>query len=280
MGLSEKEVWDELAQSGEREISGITSRRESFLRLVQREPERLSSHLDVFGVPVATCRFAELASWFFAAASTRGRFPKVVMFAAARSFQKAWSDAGHAMRLAEADVVLAEGAGVHAYAKLAGVPLPERYDAAVTVDRLLAAAPAERPLRVFLVGADRKTLLDAKVGIEARYANVDVVGLADARPDACLSEEIGESVVDVVLVGIGGGKDELWIDENAELLDVGVVMNVGDALLAYARSEAPPRAQKPLGFREAISFLFRATLYLALPWLRPARAYGPSALNR
>lgn len=282
MGLPVREVWDDLAQSGEREIA--PERRESLLRLASREPERLGSTMDVFGVGVATCGFEELRSWFFAASTARGRFPKVVLFESARSFLRAWIDAGHATRIAQADVVLGEGAGVVAYAKLAGAKLPERFDAAITLHRLFSTADADRPLRVFLVGPDVALLERAKRGIEARYACVDVVGVADARPDACLSEEIGERVVDVVLVGIGDGRDELWIDENAELLDVGVVAGVGRALAAFATDgKAPARASEPLGVALAVSFLLRAAIYLALPWLRPARAVGPSgpsALDR
>ena len=212
----------------------------------------------------------------FEAAHVRGRIAKVILFAGAASFARAWEDAGHRERMTSADAILPEGPGILAYAALAASPLRECTSAALTLHRLLASVDPARPLRLFLVGNDRESLVRAGKAIEQRFTYVDVVGVADARPDACLSERIAEECVDVVLVGIGDGRDELWIEENVDLLDVGIVAGVGFALDALAGDKPrAPRATARLGVFHAIRFLVRATLYLALPWLRPC-----SALNR
>jgi exopolysaccharide biosynthesis WecB/TagA/CpsF family protein len=285
MGLPVRSSWDELAQSGEREIAGGAlgrepSARESFLRLAPKELDRLPA-MDVFGVPVATCGSPALAAWFHEAAQTRGRFPRVLLFAGARSFLHAWHDGGHRARMAQADAVVGEGGGVLAYAWLASAPLDEKLDAAPTLHRIFESVDPARPIRVFLVGRDMSVLERAAAGIEERFPCVDVAGFADARPDACLSEDIGEKCVDVVLVGIGGGRDELWIEENVELLDAGLVVGVGQALDAFASPERRvTRATRPLPWFDALAFLLRAALYLALPSLRPAHAGGaPRALD-
>jgi exopolysaccharide biosynthesis WecB/TagA/CpsF family protein len=259
---------DELARSGERE---------SFLRVKSgREPELDAARLpamDVFGVLVATCGFEDLRGWFLAATEHRGRFPKVMLFAGTRSFAQATRDCEHATRLRRADVVLGEGAGVTAYAKLAAAPMRERFDAVATLDRLFAATDPHRPLRVFVCGEDRRCAERAATGIAARFPGIEIVGAAEARRHSTsLSEDVNEACADVVLVAMDDGRAEAWIEENLCLLDVGVVVGAGSALEAFA-GELRAKA-RPLGVLAMIAFFVRATLYLAFP---ARRAMPPSA---
>jgi exopolysaccharide biosynthesis WecB/TagA/CpsF family protein len=264
MGLPEQDsgIWadDDLAQSGERAIV-----RESFLRL-KPAPEHLPA-MDAFGVPVAVCGFEAVRDWFLHAAELRGRFPKVILFAGARSLARATKDAAHRNRLLRADVILGEGGAVATYAKLAAAPMRERFDAVATLERLLASVDSDRPLRVFLCGDDAKRTAVAKKVIEARFPNVKIVGAADARANASISEDVNEACTDVVLVGMSDA--EAWIEENMPLLDVGVVIGVGDALDAISGMKKTKLAARPLGVVAAILFMIRATLYLAFP-SRPA----------
>src|SRR4051812_6719650 len=116
MGLPLRLVRDDLAESGEREINHAEREsrpaevRESFLRLVPSEIPRLPSTMDVFGVPVTTATSDEVEAWFFEAAYARGRVAKIMLFAGAASFTRAWEDAGHRERMASADVIMPEGA--------------------------------------------------------------------------------------------------------------------------------------------------------------------------
>jgi exopolysaccharide biosynthesis WecB/TagA/CpsF family protein len=262
---TEAEACEDLAQSGERAVV-----RESMFR-VKPTPEHLPA-MDAFGVPVAVCGFEDVRDWFYNAAELRGRFPKVVLFAGARSLARATSDAAHRARLLRADVILGEGSAVAAYAKLAAAPMRERFDAVATLERLLASADGDRHVRVFLCGDDAKHMAVAKKVIESRFPNVLVVGAADARTNANISEDVSEAGTDVVLVGMGGDTEE-WIEENMALLDVGVVVGVGDALDAISGMKKTKQGTRPLGIFAALVFMIRATLYLAFP------AKPVSALN-
>ncbi len=266
MGLAEWESsgFDELAQSGEREISRVS--RTSMFRVKPREVEHLQA-MDALGVAVATCTFEDLRDWFLGATEWRGRFPKVMLFAGARSIAHARRDAEHRMRLRRADVVLGEGSGVAAYARLAAVSpsARTRFDAVETITRLFDAADGERKLRVFLCGEDKEKLSRAAKELAERFPAIEIVGAEDARKNASLAEDVNEACADVVLVGMGGGRDAAWIEENFPLLDVGVVAGVGEALDAFAGEAKIAAATRPLGVFATVLFFVRATLYLAFP---------------
>ncbi|HEY8078187.1 MAG TPA: WecB/TagA/CpsF family glycosyltransferase [Labilithrix sp.] len=267
MGLAEWESsgFDELAQSGEREIA--RGSRTSMFRVKPREVEHLSA-MDALGVAVATCTFEDLRDWFLGATEWRGRFPKAMLFAGARSIAQARRDERHRMRLRRADVVLGEGSAVAAYAKLAAAP-NARFDAVETITRLFDAADAERKLRVFLCGEDKERVSRAAKELAERFPAIEIVGAEDARQNGSLAEDVNEACADVVLVGMGGGRDAAWIEENFPLLDVGVVAGVGEALDAFAGETQVAAATRPLGVLATIGFFVRATLYLAFP-SRPA----------
>lgn len=244
---------DELALSGERPIE----RRDSGIRIVPSGPSPLSA-MDVFGVPVNVAPFELVQPWFFQAAATRDRLPRVVHFAGARSLRRAWSDVAHRSMLARADLVLGEGACLGGYAALAAAPR-QRFDAVATLFRLFACADPESPIRVFLLGGQRGRAARAAQVLAARFPGVRIVGAAHERHAV---EDANEACADVLLVG-GDGADA-WVDENVELLDVGLVASVGDAIDAIGGDGCrAPRAIAPLGPFAALEFLIRATLYIA-----------------
>jgi N-acetylglucosaminyldiphosphoundecaprenol N-acetyl-beta-D-mannosaminyltransferase len=245
---------DELAGSGERPVE----RRDSGIRVMSRGPAPLPA-MDVFGVPVNVAPFDAVRAWFFECAFARERLPKIVHFAGSRSLVRAWSDVTHRSLLARADLVLAEGACLGAYAALAAAPTRPRFDAVSTLFALFAAASPEAPVRVFLLGGERGRAARAAELLTKRFPGVRIVGATHAHRSL---EDVNEACADVLLVG-GAGADT-WVDENVELLDVGIVASVGDAIDALGGDGCrAPRATAPLGPLAAIAFLVRATLYLA-----------------
>src|SRR6187397_53769 len=80
----------ELNQSGEVPIVSVP-RRTSILRLKQAPPS-FAAKVDCMGIPVANGTWEEVRDWFYASALTRGRQPKVMLFANAHTCNVAWSD--------------------------------------------------------------------------------------------------------------------------------------------------------------------------------------------
>lgn len=250
------EAWelDELARSGERPIA----HRDSGIHLAQGGPAPLPS-MDVFGVPVNVAPLDAVRAWLLHAAQTRGRLAKIVHFAGARSLGRAWRDVEHRSVLARGDLILGEGASVSAYARLATAPADARFDAVATLARVFEAASPDAPLRVFLLGGERGRAERAAQAIRARFPGVRVVGASDGSRHG--AEDVNEACADVLLVG--GPRAEAWVDDNVELLDVGVVASVGDAIDALGGDGCrAPRATPPLGPLETLAFLVRAALYI------------------
>lgn len=227
--------------------------------------------MSVFGVPVALGTFHAVRAWFFDAATTRSRAPRIVHFAGSGSLAKAWRDVAHRSLLARADLVLAEGACLAAYAVLAGARVRPRFDAVATLHRIFSAADPANPLRVFLLGGERGRATRAAQALSARFPGVRIVG---ATHGLHALEDVNETCADVLLVG-GVGSDT-WVDENVELLDVGVVASVGDAIDALGGDfRRAPRATRPVGPLGAITFLVRAVACL-LGASPPSAAPRPS----
>lgn len=221
-----------LSQSGEHAIVERTS----ILRTRLPAPS-FAAQVDCMGVPVANGTWGQVRDWFFTSAATRGREPKVLFFANAHTCNVAWSDPEFRSILARADVVLNDGVGLDVYARLAGIRFNQNFNGTDLLPRLFACTTPRRELRVFLYGAEKGRAEKAARNIEARYPHVRVVGTMDgfARGESVI-EAINEACADVLLVGMGNPLQERWIDENKDLLDVGIVAGVG-ALIDFLSGE-------------------------------------------
>jgi len=221
-----------LDQSGSHPIVERTS----ILRLKQPRPA-FAAQVDCMGIPVANGTWEQVRDWFFDAASTRSRRPRVLFFANAHTVNCAWNDPDFREILSNADVVLNDGIGLDIYAKLAGLQFTQNFNGTDLFPRLFANVPEGRTLRVFLYGAAKGRARKAAENIQARFPNVVVVGAVDgyARGESVI-EAINEACADVLLVGMGNPLQEQWIDENKDLLDVGIVAGVG-ALIDFLSGE-------------------------------------------
>ncbi len=116
-----------------------------------------------------------------------------------------------------------------------------------------------RPLSVFLFGGlNEDVLKQAAQRIEGDWSNIDVVGYdwggkidnhGDGERDNELIRKINATAPDVLLVGIGSPKQDLWISKNLGELNVGVAMGVGGTIDFIAKvQKRAPRIVRKLGF--------------------------------
>src|SRR5262245_37408527 len=77
---------------------------------------------------------------------------------------------------ADADLVVADGMPVAVSSLRLAKPLPERVSGADLVQALYAAAPQEKPLTTYLLGAGPGVAERAARNVEARWPHVKVVG--------------------------------------------------------------------------------------------------------
>jgi N-acetylglucosaminyldiphosphoundecaprenol N-acetyl-beta-D-mannosaminyltransferase len=154
----------------------------------------------------------------------------------------------------DAALVLADGAPVIWASRLLGRPLPERVAGSDLCPALFAAASAARPLRVYLLGAAPGVAARAAERIAARWPAVEVVGV-DGPPrgfektpteNRRILEQIRAARPDVLLVGLGAPKQELWVREHRDQIAAKAVLCIGATIdfLAGERRRAPRWMQK------------------------------------
>jgi N-acetylglucosaminyldiphosphoundecaprenol N-acetyl-beta-D-mannosaminyltransferase len=146
-----------------------------------------------------------------------------------------------------ADLVLADGAPLIALARLRGRPLPERVAGSDLVPRLLAGAPDG--LRVYLLGAGPGVAETAAEEIHARWPQAKVVGCAspplgfehDPAVDGEVVDAVNQARPDLLVVGLGAPKQELWVHRHRHRLRAGVAVCAGATIdfLAGNRPRAP-----------------------------------------
>jgi len=154
----------------------------------------------------------------------------------------------------DAALVLADGWPVVTASRLLGQPLPERVTGSDLVPELLRSAQYGSPLRVFLLGAAPGVGARAAVNIASSCAGVDVAGVYSPPLgfERCPVENdkilrmIEQARPDVLVVGLGAPKQELWVHQHREQLRAKVALCVGATIdfLAGERSRAPRWLQR------------------------------------
>jgi N-acetylglucosaminyldiphosphoundecaprenol N-acetyl-beta-D-mannosaminyltransferase len=161
---------------------------------------------------------------------------------------------------AEASLVLVDGMPVLWAAKMLRRGVPERVPGSDLVPALFAAASerfrsaaargeASEPLSVFLLGAMPGVAQRAAARIETRWPGVSVVGCDSPAPgfekraadnDAILAR-IAASGCQVLVVGFGAPKQELWVHTHRDRIAAPVALCVGATIdfLAGEKQRAP-----------------------------------------
>ncbi len=175
----------------------------------------------------------------------------------------------HAVLLAEhqglrqayrnASMVVADGAPLVATARLLGRPLPGRVAGSDLVPRLLEMAAADDavvacPLRVFLLGAAPGVAQRAANRIRLKYDGVEVVGVhspplgfeLDEAANNEAIELVAAAAPDVLVIGLGAPKQELWVQRYADRLQAKVAICAGATIdfLAGEKQRSPRWMQR------------------------------------
>jgi N-acetylglucosaminyldiphosphoundecaprenol N-acetyl-beta-D-mannosaminyltransferase len=149
---------------------------------------------------------------------------------------------------AQASLVLADGTPIVFAARLFGKMLPERVAGSDLVPKLFAAVSGE-PLRVFLLGAAEGVADVAAQQIHRDWPAVQVVGTYsppigfehDPAENARIIEAIAAAKPDLLVVGLGAPKQELWAHHHYREIDAKVALCAGATIdfLAGHRRRSP-----------------------------------------
>ncbi len=151
---------------------------------------------------------------------------------------------------AGASLVLADGMPLVVAARLLRRRLPQRVAGSDLVPTLFQSiGHADRPLKVFLLGAGPGVADRAARNIALRWPNVHVVGThcpplgfeREERENERILEHIAATRPDVLIVGLGAPKQELWVHAHREQIRATVAVCAGASIdfLAGEKRRAP-----------------------------------------
>ncbi|MGI8921997.1 MAG: WecB/TagA/CpsF family glycosyltransferase [Solirubrobacteraceae bacterium] len=226
-------------------------------------------HSSVFDIPIDLGQpdemLREITSWV-----GHGGPPRRVMYVNAHVVNQSRALAELAGALAHADLVYCDGYGVRLAARALHLAVPHRMTGADWIWSL--AGLCERNGRsLYLLGSDPPVARQAASRIQRWHPDLDVCGAhhgyfpLDSPHHERVIEDINERRPDIVLVGMGTPKQELWVDRYADRLDVSVCWTVG-ALFDYV-SGRTPRAPRWLA-DNGLEWIFRLGIEPRRMWRR------------
>jgi N-acetylglucosaminyldiphosphoundecaprenol N-acetyl-beta-D-mannosaminyltransferase len=209
----------------------------------------MPARVELFGVSIDSLRMdeavAQVLAWV-ADPAGRCRFvvtpnvDHIVMLQHHAGLKAAYRDAG---------MVLADGIPVLWSSRLLGQPLPQRVAGSDLVPRLFSAAKDDQPLKVYLLGAALGVADRAALNIQRRWPAVQIAGTyspplgfdRNAAENEAIFARVAQASPDVLVVGLGAPKQELWVHKHRDRLAAKVALCVGATIdfLAGERRRAP-----------------------------------------
>ncbi len=175
---------------------------------------------------LTTAEFLDRISSFVAAGK-----PHQIAYLNADCVNKCWRDKEYRDTVAAADLVYADGMGVVWASRLFGRPLPERVNAGDLLPDLCQLS-IERGFRLFFLGGEPGIAETAAEKLRQQYPGLQIVGTCHGfmESDEDVLNQIREAKPDILLVGMGAPRQELWIHKYKESLNVSVIWGVGGLL--------------------------------------------------
>ncbi len=175
---------------------------------------------------------------------------QVIGYVNANTLNLSDSDGNLLTALNSQTITYAEGVGIHLAAKYLRYKtdgLSQNYNATDFNHSLLAHADKNK-WKLFFVGSHRKSLDQLVSVVRQQYPGIVISGTCDGYEelhDGSILERINNSGADILLVGMGNPKQELWVYEKRPMLKVPVCVMVG----AYFDFVSGEMRRAPLVFR-------------------------------
>lgn len=193
--------------------------------------------------------------------------PRLVVTLNAEMMVMAKNDQQFKSILMKADLLVPDSIGITWAGKLrARVP-------GIDMVEELAKRSAEKGYRMFMVGATEGVAEKAGVELARRYPGLKIAGAHSGyfsrEQEKQILEEIKETRPDILLVGLGMGKQEKWIEKHFYYLNVPVSLGVGGSFdVVSGQVERAPFWVRRFGLEWLYRFVQQPTRYkrmLALP---------------
>jgi N-acetylglucosaminyldiphosphoundecaprenol N-acetyl-beta-D-mannosaminyltransferase len=155
---------------------------------------------------------------------------QVGYFINVNSINLAWSSRSMMDNLNKSDFNLADGSGVRLGAQRQGVKLLDNNNGTDLLP-LLCKKLAKEGKAIYMLGAKPGVALKAAINLQEAYPGLLIAGTRDGYfsddKNSDVVESINKSLASVVLVAMGSPRQEAWIAENSDKLNVDTVLAVG-----------------------------------------------------
>ena len=205
----------------------------------------------MFGVSLVAVTLGEASEWLSIMAQKKetrliftANTEAIVLMRSNEEFRNAYS---------AADYALADGMPLVWFSRLIGDRLPERVTGSDLLPELCRMAE-KKSLKVFFLGGTPEVTPKAVENLLKRFPALQVVGMATPWIDLSDSESVSSDLIesvnrsepDIVFIGFGAPKQEIWLGRNNERLKTGIIVTVGGTFdfLAGKTVRAPLWMQK------------------------------------
>lgn len=196
---------------------------------------------DLFGIRIQTAEPAVLLRKITGFAAGPGKHR--VMYVNAHVLNQSIEVPELRRSLLAADMVYCDGYGVRLAAKAIGEPIPERMTGADWVWGLAPLCEAAG-YSLYLLGSEPDSAAEAAAALRRWYPRLRLAGhhhgyfALDGPHNERVIEHIAAARPDILMVGMGTPKQEVWVEQELERIEARVIWTVG-SLFDYISGRMP-----------------------------------------
>lgn len=139
--------------------------------------------------------------------------------------------------LHEGDLVIPDGIGLIYASKIHGLGLEDRVTGVDLMDKILKYCNSTRR-SIYIFGGKPEVAEKACSKIIEVYPNIEIKGFRDGyfdeEDELKIVDKINEAKPDILFVGLGAPKQEIWINKHKKILNTKVAMGVGGGVDIWA----------------------------------------------
>ncbi len=229
-------------------------------------PETAVPVLRFFGVAIVNTTMDEAVEWIVRRARSVGS--SQMFFVNPDCLNIAFGNAQYRTVLKQADRVLPDGIGIHLACRISGTSLIANLNGTDLFQRMCERAAAEE-LSIYLLGAGPGRAAAAARNMQAKFGRLKIAGTHAGYFAPCdesaLIDEINLSGANILLVGLGAPRQEMWIAQNSSRLRPAVKIGVGGLFDFYSeRISRAPQWMREIG----MEWLWRLMMEPRRMWRR------------
>lgn len=161
---------------------------------------------------------------------------RIIYFINAHCFNIAQKNRTYLTAVNEADILLNDGIGIKLGSFFTNVKIKENMNGTDIIPKVLEFSKLNN-LNVYLLGGSEGVADTAKSNIEKRFPGISIVGSKNGFFDfnncGNIIDDIINNKTDLLIVGMGVPRQELWLYENKDRLEAVKISIAGGAILDF-----------------------------------------------